>query len=143
MLKFWNFWPPFFFTGVKIQKVSPDYRTLTAKLKLRFWNANYVGTAFGGSMFVLADPFYMVMLMRNLGHEYSVWDKSANIRFLKPGRTDLFADFLLTDEDLAQIKTEVSEKGKIEWRRTIEIKDKEGVIVAEVEKVISIKRKAS
>jgi acyl-coenzyme A thioesterase PaaI-like protein len=140
LLKLWNFWPPFLFTGIKIVTHSSDFKYLKAKLKLRFWNANYVGTQFGGSMFSLADPFYMVMLMKNLGKGYIVWDKSASIKFLKPGKTDLTAEFWLTEEDLAHIKKEVAEKEKTDWIKSVEIKDADGSVVAAVEKTITIKR---
>ena len=33
----------------------------------------------------MTDPFYMLMLIENLGRDYIVWDKSATIRFRKPG----------------------------------------------------------
>lgn len=136
---FINFWPPFLFTGIKIVKRTKDYRHLIVKLKLRFWTANYVGTQYGGSMFSMTDPFYMLMLIKNLGHEYVVWDKAAKISYLKPGKTDLTAEFILTEEDLADIRKTVKEQGRMIWIRKVEIKDKNQEIVAEVEKVISIK----
>lgn len=143
LLHFWNLWPPLFFTGIKIVEVSKDYRQIKVRLKLRFWNSNYVGTQYGGSIFSMADPFYMVMLMKNLGTDYSVWDKASKIRFLKPGRTDLFADFDLSEEDLKIIKEQTNELGKIEWIRKVSIKDKNGEVVADIEKTISIKKKES
>lgn len=141
LLRFINLWPPFLFSGIKVTKRSKDYRSITVKLKLRFWNANYVGTQYGGAMFSMTDPFYMLMLILNLGPAYTVWDKSAKIRYLKPGRSDVTAEFQLTEEDLASIRTAVQQQGKIEWTRTIQIKDNKGDIIAEVDKVISIKKK--
>ena len=47
-------------------------------MKLRFWNANDVGTHFGGSLFAMTDAF--------LGSDYVVWDKAASIGYRKPGR---------------------------------------------------------
>lgn len=141
ILHLWNFWPPFFFAGIKILKRTKDFRHVVVKLKLRFWTANYVGTQYGGSMFSMADPFYMLMLIKNLGHEYVVWDKAAKISYLKPGKTDLTAEFILTAEDLENIRKTVKEHGRMNWIRKIEIKDKNQEIVAEVEKVISIKAK--
>lgn len=141
LLRLWNLWPPFLFCGIKIIKRTQDDRHIVVKLKLRFWNSNYLGTQYGGAMFSMVDPFYMVMLINNLGSKYTVWDKSANIQYLRPGRTDLITEFRLTEEDLASIRKTVDEHGKMNWVRTVEIKDKEGLIVAEVEKVISIKRK--
>lgn len=140
LLYFWNLWPPFLFAGIKA-KPSKDYRYVKVKLKLRFWNANYLGTQYGGSIFSMTDPFYMIMLIKNLGPGYSVWDKSASINYLKPGRTDLFAEFQLSEEDLQSIRTAIQEVGKIDWTRRIEIKDKNGALIAEVEKVLSIKRR--
>lgn len=138
----WNFWPPFFFSGIRILKKTKDFRHFYVKLKLRFWNANYVGTQYGGSIFSMADPFYMIMLLKNLGKEYIVWDKSSTIHYLKPGKTDLFADFTLSDEDIESIRKTVKEQnGKMEWKRKVEIKDQNGVIVAEVDKTLSIKLK--
>lgn len=143
ILRLINLWPPFLFAGISVVKISQDYRQTTVKLKLRFWNKNYVGTQYGGSMFSMADPFYMIMLIENLGKEYVVWDKAATIRYLKPGRTELTAEFHLSDDDLETIRRIVAEKGKMEWVRLVEIKDAAGERVAEVEKVISIRSRDS
>lgn len=142
LLRLMNFWPPFFFTGIKIEKISKDYRHIQVKLKLRFWNANILGTQYGGSIYSMADPFYMAMLMKNLGPKYSIWDKSACIRFLKPGRFDLYAEFILSEEDIDAIHKNLEDNQKLEWTRKIDIKDKEGTLIAEVDKVISIKKKS-
>lgn len=139
-LRFWNFWPPFLFTGIKIIEKSPDYRHMKVKLKLRFWTSNYLGTQYGGSMFSMTDAFYMIMLIKNLGKGYSIWDKAASIRFLKPGKTDLFVEYNLSEKDLQSIKNELESNSRINWTRKIEIKDRNDEIVAEVERVISIKK---
>lgn len=141
LLKFWNFWPPFFGAGIKVKDVSEDWRFLRAELKLRPWTSNYVGTQFGGSMFSMTDAFYMVMLVRNLGKDYIVWDKSATIRFLKPGKTHLSADFKITEEDLQHIKNRLTTEKKMDWHRTIQIKDQTEQVIAEVDKVIYIRMK--
>lgn len=141
LLHVWNLWPPFFFSGIKITKRSKDFRHFTVKLKLRFWNANYVGTQYGGSIFSMTDPFYMIMLMHNLGKDFVVWDKSATIRYKKPGKSDLWAEFNLSEQDLDEIRHTIENQGYMHWIRLIEIKDNNQEIVAEVEKVISIKPK--
>src|ERR1700730_5662630 len=112
-IRFINFWPPFLFSGIKILEMSEDYRKIRAKLKLRFWNTNYVGTQYGGSIYSLSDPFYMLMIIKNLGPEYSVWDKAANIHFIKPGKSDLFADFNLSELEIEDIKTKVEKEGRL------------------------------
>lgn len=136
-----NLWPPFLFSGIKIVKLSKDFRCIQVKLKHRFWNANYVGTQFGGSIFAMADPFYMLMLIENLGPEYVVWDKATSIAFVKPGRTDLITEFTLTDDDLAAIREAVADTGRLEWKRAIDIRDISGELIAHIDKTISIKKK--
>lgn len=131
--------------GISIMKTESDekgFKALDVRLKLRFWNSNYVGTQFGGSLFAMTDPFYMVILVRRLGRGYIVWDKSASIRYLKPGKTDCFARFEIQDEELTTLKSEVDEKGRIDWVRLIEIRDRNGVVIAEVEKTLYIATRA-
>ncbi len=107
---FMNWYPMFFGTGGKILFWSGDSMDVQVRLRRNIWTYNYVGTIFGGSMFSASDPFYMLMLYRILGNQYVVWDKAAKIRFRKPGRTTLYARFLLTDADLAEIRQEVARK---------------------------------
>lgn len=141
LLPLYNFWPVFFFSGIKIIKKSKDFRYAKVRLKLRFWTANFVGTQYGGSMFSMTDAFYMVMLIKNLGPGYSIWDKAATIRYLKPGKTDVFAEFNLSQQDLDEIKKTVEANGKMEWIRKVEILNTEGELIAEVERTLSIKKK--
>lgn len=129
--------------GIHIKSVSADYREIQVQLKKRPWTSNYIGVQYGGSMFSMADPFYMVMLIKNLGPDYSVIDKSASIDFLKVGKTKLQTTFKLSQEDLDQIKEYLNSNEKMYWIRKIEIKDAEGVPVAEVTKTIRIKKKKS
>ncbi|CRX37678.1 DUF4442 domain-containing protein [Estrella lausannensis] len=137
----WRFWPPFLFSGIRIERLDRDFRYARVRLKLRFWTANYVGTQFGGSLFSMTDPFYMLMLIKNLGPEYSIWDKSASISYVKPGRSDVLAEFTLSDDDLAAIVSALQTSDRLLWTRQIEIKDLEGEVVARVDKTVSIKKK--
>ena len=141
LFKVWNFWFPFIGSGIRITEVSPDFRTVVVRLKLHWWNRNYVGTQFGGSMFMMTDPFYMVMFLQNLGHDYIVWDKGATIRYLKPGRTDVIAQFTLTQEILDGVRKTLDIQEKMDWTTTVPIKDLNGEVVAEVDKIVYIRRK--
>ncbi len=143
MMWLWNLWPPFLGAGISIDKVDGGYgpdgwKAMDIRLKLRFWNSNYVGTQFGGSLFAMTDPFLMVMLVRRLGRDYVVWDKSSAIRFRRPGTSDCRARFAVSDEELGEIKSRADREGQFDWHRKIEILDIEGQVVAEVEKVIYI-----
>jgi hypothetical protein len=143
IMSLWNFWPPFLGSGIVIEKVEGGYgpdgwKAIDIKLKLRFWNSNYVGTQFGGSLFAMTDPFLMVMLVRRLGRDYIVWDKSSSIRFRRPGTSDCRAHFAITDAELVAIKARADIEGQFDWHRKIEIRDIDQKVVAEVDKVLFI-----
>ncbi len=130
-----NWYPMYFGTGGKILFWSGDSREVHLRLRRNVWTYNYVGTIFGGSLFSAADPFYMLMLLRILGKQYVVWDKSASIRFRKPGRQTLYARYELTDEQLDSIRQDVAANGQTERTFTLQWLDKEGVVHAEIERL--------
>jgi hypothetical protein len=132
-------YPPFLGAGVSVRHASPDLRQIDVSMKLRWWNKNYVGTQFGGSLYSMVDPFLMLMFLENLGKGYIVWDKAATVRFRSPGRGPVHASFRITDDDLARARDEVATHGRSEPRFDILIVDDAGRTVAEVEKVLSIK----
>jgi acyl-coenzyme A thioesterase PaaI-like protein len=135
-----NIWPPFRGAGIKVTHLAEDFSRARVELRMRLLNRNYVGTHFGGSLFSMTDPFWMVMMMHRLGPGYVVWDKSGSIRFRKPGKGTVAADFQLTDEEVARVRSIVDAEGKMEPMYTIEVKNAAGEVVAEVEKVLSVKR---
>jgi hypothetical protein len=110
-------------------------------MKLRFWNRNYVGTHYGGSLYSMTDPFYMLMLMDNLGPGYIVWDKAATIRFRKPGKGIVKAEFRLTGAQLDEIRAKLATQDKYEPTFVVQVKDETGDVVAEVQKVLHVRKK--
>lgn len=142
MRRMLNFWPPFLFSGITVLEVSKDFRHAKVRLKKKMLTSNYVGTLFGGSLFAMTDPFYMVMVLKNLGKNYIVWDKRSEIEYVSPGKTTVYAEFNLTDADLAEIKQEVALSGKyLRWFE-VEIKSADGTVVAIVKKQIYVRAKA-
>ncbi len=141
LLKFINFWPPFFGAGIKVKNITEDMRSLDVEMKFKWWNKNRVGTQFGGSIYAMTDPFYMLMLMENLGKDYIIWDKAATVRFKQPGRGKLTAHFNLTAERIAEIKAAADNNYKTEPVFKVEIKDEKGELIAEVDKVLYVRRK--
>jgi len=127
--------------GIRIRHIAPDMKAVDVEMKLRFWNANYVGTHFGGSLFAMTDPFYMLMLMANLGQDYIVWDKAATIRYKKPGRGTVRAEFRLSDSEIDDIREKLKTLPKYEPVFTVEVKDEADVLIAEVQKVLHIRNK--
>ncbi len=140
MLRTINVWPPFLGAGIRV-KWSRDHKSVDVEMKLRFWNRNYVGTHYGGSLYSMTDPFYMLMVMDNLGRDYIVWDKAASIRFRKPGKGRVTAQFRLSDAQLDDIRNKLTTQEKYEPTFSVEVKDEVGDVVAEVQKVLHVRRK--
>lgn len=136
-----NLWPPFLFAGIHVAAISPDWRHARVELRMRLWNRNYVGTHFGGSLFAMTDPFWMLLLMRLLGREYYVWDQSGAIDFLKPGRGTVSARFDIDDAVLAEIRQATAGGAKyLHWFEN-EVVDAGGEVVARVRKQVYVRRK--
>ena len=138
-----NLWPPFLGAGIRVTRMAPGWREIDVEMKLRRWNRNYVGTHYGGSLYSMTDPWFMLMLIENLGRDYIVWDKSASIRFRKPGRGLVRASFRLSNEQIQEIREALLAAEKIDRTFTVEVKDESGTVIAEVQKQIQVRRKAA
>ena len=136
-----NIWPPFLGAGIRVKRLQPDWKEIDVEMKLHKWNSNYVGTHYGGSIYSMADPFYMLMLIENLGKDYIVWDKSASVRFRTPGRGTVSVSFRLTDDQIAEIREALNTQDKIDRTFLAEIKNESGTVIAEVQKVVQIRNK--
>lgn len=136
-----NFYGPFLGAGVKLEKMTKDFRQAKVSMKLTFYNRNYMGTQFGGSLYAMVDPWYMLMLIKNLGKDYIVWDKAATIHFRKPGKGKVTAEFHLTEEHLSEIKMTLETQNKMDYVFKVEIKDDAGKLIADVDKVLYIRKK--
>lgn len=138
-----NLYPPYLGAGVRVTHVANDFHVIEVQMRLHRWNQNYVGTHFGGSLFAMADPFYMLMLIELLGPGYTVWDKAATIKFRRPGRSTVRARFEILPERVEEIRRAVDEQGKLETAFAASITGQQGEVVAEVEKLISVRRRTA
>ena len=136
-----QFYPPYLGAGVRVTHLAEDFSSMTVEMPLHFWNRNYVGTHFGGSLYSMVDPHFMLMLINRLGSGYIVWDKAATIRFKRPGKGVVKAQFEITDARLAEIKAAVDAQEKIEPLFQVSITDEKGQVVAEVDKVLYVRKK--
>ena len=136
-----NLWPPFWGAGIKIITISDDFRFVRIKLKLRWWNKNANRTQYGGSIFSLTDPVYSLMLMGILGREYFVWDKQANINFIKPGDSDLTADFVISEQCIEEIKSVTKSGDKYFPSFTVNVLNCRGELVSQVERTLYVRKK--
>lgn len=136
-----SFYPPYLGSGIKITHISSDFKFIRVELSLNFFNTNYVGTHFGGSLFSMTDPFYMLMFLKNMGKEYIVWDKKATIEFIKATQEDVYAEFKITNEEIELIKQELNSKKSLEKNFFVEIKTKSNrEIIAKVEKTLYFRK---
>ena len=136
-----NLWPPFLFAGVHLTELSADYTRARVELRLRPWNRNYVGTHFGGSLFAMTDPFWMLMVLHHLGRDHVVWDKAGEIEFVKPGRGVVRADFALDAATLDALRTGAAGGAKVlRWFEN-DVVDADGDVVARVRKQLYVRRK--
>ncbi len=142
-LRVWlfNFYPPYLGAGIRITHIAPDFSKFRTEMKLTFYNKNYVGVHFGGSLYAMCDPFFMLILLERLGTDYIVWDKAGNMQFLKPGTGKVFAEFYIPDEEIVRIKEEVAKKKKADFTFYADVKDTEGEVIARVEKVVYVRRR--
>lgn len=137
-----NLWPCYRGTGARVTYIASDWREIRIRLPLSWRTRNYVGTIFGGSLYAAVDPFYMIMLMKNLGPDYVVWDKAATVRFRKPGRTPLHAVFHLDEAELEEIRRSLAEHPKVDRSYTLNLVDRNGTIHTIVDKTIHVSRRA-
>jgi acyl-coenzyme A thioesterase PaaI-like protein len=136
-----NFYPPYLGAGVKIEFISDDWRELHVSMKLRWYNRNIVGTHFGGSLYSMVDPHYMLLLMQLLGKGYFVWDKASNIEFIKASKDEVTAVFKISDGELNDIKANTDSGEKYFPIFQVEIRDKNNDLVAKATKSIYVKKK--
>jgi acyl-coenzyme A thioesterase PaaI-like protein len=136
-----NLWPPFIGAGIVIRESDAGFRYIKVELKRTWYNINYVGVQFGGSIYAMVDPFYMLMLMHNLGDDYLVWDKAAQVNFLKPGRTALFAEFKIEDSLIDEIKEKTASGLKYVFNLPVKVSDGKGDTIAEIVKTLYVRKK--
>lgn len=136
-----NVWPALVGTGGRVTHASEDWTELDVRLPLTWRTRNYVGTIFGGSIYAATDPYAMLMLMRQLGDEYVVWDKGARIAFKRPGDRTLYARFRIGPDVVSEIKRQVDEQNKLDWTYSLDLKDEDGRIYATIDKQLYIAKK--
>ena len=136
-----NIWGPYRGAGIRIVEIAPDYGRVVVELRETRNNRNAVGTHFGGSLYSMCDPFYMLMFMARLGKGYVIWDKAASIDFQRPGKGTVRAVFTLTDEDDARARRETEGGARYTPTYVVDVMHAAGERVARIEKVLYFRRK--
>ena len=136
-----NLWPPFLFNSIRLTALSEDYSEASVVLRLRPWNRNYVRSQFGGNLFAMVDPFWMLLAMHQLGNDYIVWDKAGSIDFVAPGREDVYAHFKLTPAVVEELRAEAANGQKVlRWFDT-DVTTASGEVIARVRKQLYVRLK--
>lgn len=136
-----NWYRPFRGAGIKVTQLADDFSSARVEMKLTYFNRNYVGVHFGGSLYAMIDPFYMLLIMNQLGRDYIVWDKSARIEFIRPGSGTVSADFQVGADMLDDIRSKTANGEKYLPTYEVDILDAQGTVVAKAFKTIYIRRK--
>lgn len=139
--KYINLYPPLLGAGIRVLHRESDAYTIKVKMPLTRFNLNVVGTHFGGSLYAMCDPFFMLILMHHLGRGYVVWDKAASIRFLKPGRGTVHATFHIPPDTIAAIRAQADAGERPEPVFTVDVVDDHGEVIATVEKRLYVRKK--
>jgi acyl-coenzyme A thioesterase PaaI-like protein len=141
-IKMINWYPPYIGAGIKLKKVNQDKTRMEVELRKTWFNKNLFGTHFGGSLYSMCDPFYVFIVHNYLGRGYVVWDKSAEIKFIKPGTGKVRAIFEISQEKLLQLKGEVDSAGKLTVIFETVITNESNQLVAKVRKEIYMRKKS-
>ncbi len=136
-----NWWPPFIGAGIKVETMSADFRHLRVSLKAGRFRRNYVGTHFGGSLFSMTDPYWMIMIMENLGRDYLVWDKAGEIEFVSAVKEPVWAEFRLDEAVLDEFRIATAGGEKYLRWMPIDVCTANGEVVARVRKQIYVRLK--
>lgn len=140
-MRLMRFYPPYLGAGVRVVSAAPDASRIDVEMRLTPFNRNFVGTHFGGSLYAMCDPFYMLMLMQRMGRDYVVWDRAAAIDFLRPGRGTVRAVFELPDARVADIRRVADRGGKVLPVFEVDVTAADGTTVARVHKTLYVRRK--
>jgi acyl-coenzyme A thioesterase PaaI-like protein len=138
-----NLYPPYIGAGVNVSYISEDWTELHVSMSLRWFNRNAVGTHFGGSLYSMVDPHLMLLLMQLLGKDYLVWDKSAEIEFIKASKMKVTTVVKITNEDLELIRSNTENGEKYFSNFTVDIRDETSDVVARVKKTIYVRKKTA
>jgi acyl-coenzyme A thioesterase PaaI-like protein len=134
-------WAPFMGTGISVQTVTSDFSRATIQMKQRWYNKNAFGTHFGGSLYAMCDPFFVLLLVAKLGKDYYVWDQAASIEFIKPGKGTVYAVFEWSDEQINEIILQTANGQKTCPIRSVDVVNESGELVARVSKTLYVKRR--
>ena len=136
-----NLYPPYIGAGVRVVHLAEDFTSAEVVMPLRRWTRNYVGVHFGGSLYSMTDPFFMLLVMEQLGRDYIVWDQAAHVEFIAPGKGTVRACFEVTPAQVEEFRQQAASGAPIRPELVVEVKGEDGELVARVTKTLYIRKK--
>lgn len=126
-------YPPMLFQRIWVKKIHKGFTGVDVKINRSFFTTNLGNSIFGGTIFSATDPFYALLfgqLMQRKGFKITVWLKSAEIQYLKPGRSDLNYTIVVDDGMIADAENALRIDGKFVRTYPIDIFDTSGELCA-------------
>lgn len=122
-------YPPMLLQRIWVKKIHKGFIGVDIKVNRSFITSNLGKSTFGGTIFSATDPFYALLfgqLMQHKGFKITVWLKSAQIKYIKPARTDLFYSIRINDDMINEMEIALANEGKFIKEYSIEVYDKTG-----------------
>jgi acyl-coenzyme A thioesterase PaaI-like protein len=136
-----NLWPPYLAAGIRVLEIGEGFSHARVRLRRHWFNRNYFGTHFGGSLYAMTDPFFALLVVEGLGGDHVVWDKAAEIDFVTATREDVYAEFRVDAALLDELRAAAADGGKVlRWLET-DVRTASGTVVAKVRKQIYVRRR--
>lgn len=135
-------YPPLFFQRIWIINFGAEFKSVRVKINKSILNSNYNRSIFGGTIFSATDPFHAILfdqVFKHRGLKTRVWLKSAQIQYLKPGRSNLYFTIVLTDEMISEAEEALLTIGKFVKTYKIEIYNAEGELCAVAQNEVYIR----
>ena len=137
-------YPPMLLQRIWVQKIYKGFKGADIKINRSLFTLNFGKAIFGGTIFSATDPFYAILfgqILKHKGYNITVWLKSAGIRYLKPGRSDLHYSIAITDEMINEVELELNTKGVFVKTYLIEVYSESGELCAVAKNEIYIRKK--
>lgn len=136
-----SLYPPFLGAGIRVTTSDPGGGIYQVKMRLTPLNRNAHNTHFGGSLYAMCDPFLALILIHQLGSDYAVWDKSATIDFLRPGKGVVTATMQIAADEVAAIRKRAASGEAVEPVFVVDVVDRAEHVVARVTKTLHVRKR--
>ncbi|MES9984178.1 MAG: PaaI family thioesterase [Candidatus Thiodiazotropha sp. 6PLUC6] len=130
--------PPFKSMGVELLEITDDWSLVRLLLPLNRHNMNPGGSMFGGSIAALADPV-AALACHNRFPDFTVWTRTLNVDFRKPGMSDLELRFNFPEKTAADVVYQLQKRGRATPAFEFGIYDASNDLAAWVDNTVAIR----